>query len=73
METKPFDLQVLETQQAVVDLLNRSGLPISVVGLILREITAQVNVQEQQTIEKQRQEYEAAKKKADTEAKKGAN
>jgi hypothetical protein len=45
MQNKSFDLNVSETKENLINLLNKSGLPITVMQMILNEILNTVNKQ----------------------------
>lgn len=60
MVEKSFDLRVADCKQDLVNILNTSGLPISVLALIVREINETVATQHTFAVERAREEYEKA-------------
>lgn len=48
---KPIDIIIEETKEGVAKALNESQLPVSVLGLIMRELSQQITSQERQIIE----------------------
>ena len=64
---KPFTLQVQETQQEIVNTINKSNLPAYVLKIILKELYQQVEQLELNEIEtyKQTQEKKPKKKESD--------
>lgn len=64
---KPFTLQVQETQQEIVNTINKSNLPAYVLKNILKELYQQVEQLELNEIEtyKQQQEKKSKKKESD--------
>ena len=58
---KPLSLQVQETEQEVVEVINKSQLPAYVLKTMLERIYKQVELIEQEEIKK----YEEAKKESD--------
>lgn len=55
---KPFTIIVQETEQQIVDTINKSNLPVYVLKNILSGINKQLNDIEQQEIEKYYNEQE---------------
>lgn len=62
MVEKSFDLRVAECKMDMVDVLNRSALPISVLTMIVREINETVVNQNAVTLQKAKSDYEEALK-----------
>lgn len=62
MIEKSFDLRVAECKRDLVDILNRSALPISVLTMIVREINETVVNQNAVTLQKAQSDYEEALK-----------
>lgn len=60
MEEKQIDLVVEETKESVAKVLNESQLPISVLALVMRELSQQITTQERQIIDQLKQENEQA-------------
>lgn len=48
---KPIDIIIEETKENVAKALNESQLPVSILGLIMRELSQQITSQERQIIE----------------------
>ena len=61
MNDKPVDLVVHETRKKIQDVLNESGLPITVIALILREMSSSVSQQELHHVQKLRLENEKSR------------
>lgn len=55
MTDKPFDLIVEETRMKLQETLNESGLPVTVLAMILREMASMVSQQEVAHIKKLQQ------------------
>ena len=55
MTDKPFDLIVEETRRKLWEVLNESGLPVTVLAMILREMASMVSQQEVAHIKKLQQ------------------
>ena len=53
---KPFTLQVQETEQEIVDIINKSNLPAYVLKQIIKGIYQQLEEVEQQEIQKYNEE-----------------
>lgn len=51
-----FDLKVSETKQNIINVLNNSGLPITVIQMIINEIKHTVDLQTIISLENQRKE-----------------
>lgn len=65
---KSFDLAVKETRDKVVKTFNESGLPITVIAMMVRELSAVVNADEQNSILSQQIEYDSKLKEEDENA-----
>lgn len=65
-----FDLKVSETKENIINVLNNSGLPITVIQMIINEIKHIVDLQTMISLENQRKE---ANKEANKETNKEAN
>ena len=57
MAQKSFDLRVRDCKEEVISSLNNSGLPISVLAMIVRELNETVATQYINTIQKAEAEY----------------
>ena len=55
MSEKPIDLVIAETRIKLQEVLNESGLPVTVLAMILREIASMVSQQEMAHIRKLQQ------------------
>lgn len=51
-----FDLKVFETKENIINVLNDSGLPITVIQMIINEIKHAVDLQTMISLENQRKE-----------------
>ena len=51
-----FDLKVFETKENIINVLNDSGLPITVIQMIINEIKHTVDLQTMISLENQRKE-----------------
>ena len=51
-----FDLKVSETKENIINVLNNSGLPITVIQMIINEIKHTVDLQTIISLENQRKE-----------------
>lgn len=58
---KPFDLMVEDTRHMIIKVLNESGLPITVMSMVLKELCSDIQTQEAVSIQKQRIKYEEGK------------
>lgn len=57
---KPIDLVVVDTKQALINVIAQSRLPHTVVCMILNELTETVRLQTQQSLANSRAQYEQA-------------
>jgi len=55
---KPIDLLIVDTKTELVNKLNKTGLPISIMSMILHEIVDIVDKQLNIQVEQQRKQYE---------------
>lgn len=55
---KPFNLQVVDTKQDMLKVIEQSHLPATAIQMILKEISQAVDIQTQQILEKEKIEYE---------------
>ena len=55
---KPIDLVVEDTKDSVYKVLNNSGLPISAISMIVREINTNVETQYSNQLNRLRSEYQ---------------
>lgn len=58
MSDKSIDIVIEETKENVAKVLNESHLPVSVLGMLMRELSQQITTQERQIIEQLRQQKE---------------
>jgi predicted flavoprotein YhiN len=58
MQNKSFDLNVSETKENLINLLNKSGLPITVMQMILNEILNAVNKQVKDQISQDKKDWD---------------
>ena len=63
---KPFTIQVQETEQGIIDVINKSNLPVYVLKTMLQDVYQQLENIEQQEIEKYQQEQAKNKKEKAT-------
>ncbi len=69
-----FDLKVLETKENIINVLNNSGLPITVIQMIINEIKHTVDLQTMISLENQKKEVnKETNKEVNKETNKKAN
>jgi hypothetical protein len=54
---KPFDLKVEDAKESIISAINHSGLPLSIINMILKDISLIVTNQLKVEVDKQRKEY----------------
>ena len=65
MNDKSIDIVIEETKENIAKVLNESHLPVSVMGMLMRELTQQITAQERQIIEQLKQENQENELKAE--------
>lgn len=65
---KGINLTIKEMKENLVSVINGSNLPISVIEMVLRDISAEASMANNQAVEKERQEYNAGIEESKTEA-----
>lgn len=65
MSDKSIDIVIEETKENVAKVLNESQLPISVLGMLMRELSQQITSQERQIIEQLKQQNQENEPKAE--------
>lgn len=63
MVQKPVNLLIKDTKDTLINVLNESGLPLSVMSSMLEGISSMVNASLQSTLEKETQDYYSALQK----------
>jgi hypothetical protein len=58
---KPFNLNVVDTKDQIAKVINESGLPITMLSSILRDMYNELVAVEKQVIEQERQSFEQQK------------
>ncbi|SMO93052.1 hypothetical protein [Melghirimyces algeriensis] len=58
MNEKQIDIVIEETKEEVANILNESKLPVSILGLIMREMAQQITAQERQIVDQLKQNNE---------------
>lgn len=56
---KPFSVSLRETEQAVIDVLNNSGLPIDVIDSMMSKISQVISAQADQAYQQELASYQA--------------
>lgn len=69
MAQKSFDLIVSDCKKDIIDVINSSGLPISVIAMIVKEVNDVVVAQNNNTIKAAREAYEEELRKEEEEIK----
>lgn len=59
-QERQIDLIIEETKEKLAWVLNESQLPVSVIALVMRELTQQITAQERQIVDQLKQENEQA-------------
>lgn len=57
MKNKPFDLVMVDTRDDVIKMLNESGLPITAMSIIIKDVSKIIDAELSITLKKQREEY----------------
>jgi hypothetical protein len=55
---KPINLLIYDIKQEIINTINNSKLPISIIQLIMQELMSNVNNQTQQSLVYEKQQYE---------------
>lgn len=64
--SKPFDLSLIETRQAIISVINNSGLPISALSLIVKDVGLLIDKELENTLNIQVKEYYKSEEKKDS-------
>ncbi len=73
MAQKPINLLIDDTKDEIIGVLNSSGLPISILAMIMKEVNNLVTTQYQNTIASERTSYlEELRKEKEEEEQKAA-
>jgi len=59
---KPFNLKLIETKQKLIQIINESGMPLTVMSMVFNELLLNVNSQIPQQIETEKKQYEESLK-----------
>lgn len=57
MANKPFDLTVLDTKNELIEVINRSGLPYSVLNYIIAELKTAIDDELNKSLPQLRENY----------------
>lgn len=57
MANKPFDLTVLDTKNELIEVINKSGLPFSVLKFIVAELKTAIDSELEKTLPQLRENY----------------
>ena len=57
MAQKPINLLIDDTKDEIINVLNSSGLPISILAMIMKDVNNLVTTQHQNTIVSERTSY----------------
>jgi DNA-binding transcriptional MerR regulator len=63
MVEKSFNLKVVDVKKEIIGILNNSGLPISIIGMIMKEVNSELQIDVNNYLANERQQYEDAVKK----------
>ena len=55
---KSINLIIIETKQNLINVLNKSNLPITISQMLINELLQLVNIQANQQLEQEKQQYE---------------
>lgn len=65
MGNRQIDIVIEETREGIAKILNESQLPVSVLALVMRELTQQITAQERQIIEQLKRDNQENESKTD--------
>lgn len=57
MEIKPMSMMIKETNQAIIDIINNSGLHISILNYMMQDIATAVRIQAEQFTMQEEEDY----------------
>lgn len=59
-----IDLQINKAKQDIINTINNTGLPISIISMILDSLTNQIYIEENRILQEEQQKEAMAKEKA---------
>lgn len=59
-----IDLQINQAKQDIINAINKTNLPISIISMILDSLTNQIHIEENRVLQEEQQKEAMAKEKA---------